>query len=96
MKYSITQLSNISGINKITLRSWEERHGFWLLKELIQIFENILLKQLLCAINTSVLISEGLKISVISKKSVDQISSLIDSKFHSKDKVSRSFCCSNY
>ena len=46
-------------------------------------------EQLLCAINTSVLISEGLKISVISKKSADQISSLIDSKFHSKDKVSR-------
>ena len=30
-----------------------------------------------------------MKISVISKKSADQISSLIDSKFHSKDKVSR-------
>lgn len=89
MKYSITQLSNISGINKITLRSWEERHDFLVAERTDTNIRKYTTEQLLCAINTSVLISEGLKISVISRKSADQISSLIDSKFHSKDKASR-------
>ena len=28
MNYNISQLSNISDTNKITLRSWEERYNF--------------------------------------------------------------------
>lgn len=83
MIYSIKQLSEISGINKITLRSWEERYGFLVAKRSDTNIRKYSTEQLLCAINTGALLSEGLKISVIAKKTSQQINSLIESKFHS-------------
>lgn len=89
MKYSIKELSNISGINKITLRSWEERYGFLVAQRTETKIRQYTSEQLLCAINTSALIKEGLKISVISKKNNQQISKLIDTKFQSKDEINK-------
>ena len=85
MKYSIKELSSISGINKITLRSWEERYNFLVAERSKTNIRKYSAEQLLCAINTSALISNGLKISVISKKSYNQINDLINSKFHSSE-----------
>ena len=85
MNYSIKELSNISGINKITLRSWEDRYGFLVAKRTATKIRQYSADQLLCAINTSALISSGFKISLIAKKTNAEISALVDSKFHSKD-----------
>ena len=85
MNYSIKELSNISGINKITIRSWEDRYGFLVAKRTATKIRQYSTDQLLCAINTSALLSSGLKISLISQKSFSEISSLVDSKFHAKE-----------
>ena len=85
MNYSIKELSDISGINKITLRSWEDRYGFLIAKRTVTNIRQYSTDQLLCAINTSALISSGLKISLIAKKTPNEISALVDSKFHAKD-----------
>ena len=85
MNYSIKELSNISGINKITLRSWEDRYGFLVAKRTATNIRKYSADQLLCAINTSALLSSGFKISLIAKKTPAEITALVDSKFHSKD-----------
>ena len=85
MNYNIKELSNISGINKITLRSWEDRYGFLVAKRTATNIRQYSTDQLLGAINTSALISSGLKISLISQKTFSEISALVDSKFHSKE-----------
>ena len=87
MKYTIKDLSNISGINKITLRSWEDRYNFLVAKRTATNIRIYTTQQLICAINTSALLSCGLKISFVSKKSYSEISALIDSKFHVKGMV---------
>ena len=78
MIYSIKQLSEISGINKITLRSWEDRYGFLVADRSDTNIRRYSTEQLLCAINTSALLNEGLKISVIAKKTSQQINGLIE------------------
>ena len=85
MNYNISQLSKISGTNKITLRSWEERYNFLLAertKTNIRIYSK---DDLICAINTKALLSEKIKISNISKKSHDDIKKLVDDKFKDKN-----------
>lgn len=84
MKYSIKELSSISGINKITLRSWEERYGFLIANRTSTNIRQYSSEQLLCAINTSTLLSCGLKISVIASKTSEEISALVDSMFYDK------------
>tara|TARA_B100001142_G_scaffold141045_2_gene142362 strand:+ start:1401 stop:2051 length:651 start_codon:yes stop_codon:yes gene_type:complete len=85
MNYSIKELSNISGINKITLRSWEDRYGFLVAERTATNIRQYSTDQLLCAINTSALISCGLKISLIAQKTLSEISALVDSKFRAKE-----------
>ena len=84
MNYNISQLSKISDINKITLRSWEERYDF-LIAERTKTNIRIYAKDdLICAINTKALLSEKIKISSISKKSHTDIQRLVDEKFKDK------------
>ena len=85
MNYSIKELSNISGINKITLRSWEDRYGFLVAERTATNIRQYSTDQLLCAINTSALISCGLKISLIAQKTLSEISALVDIKFRAKE-----------
>ena len=89
MNYSIKELSNISGINKITLRSWEDRYGFLVAKRTATKIRKYSSEQLLCAIHTAALISCGLRISKISKMSCSEISSLVDAKFHNKGNINK-------
>ena len=49
MIYSIKQLSEISGINKITLRSWEDRYGFLVADRSDTNIRRYSTEQLLCA-----------------------------------------------
>ena len=83
MNYS-KELSNISDINKITLRSWEERYGFLVANRTSTNIRQYSTEQLLCAINTSTLLSCGLKISVIASKTNTEISALVDKMFYDK------------
>ncbi len=85
MFYNIRELSNISGINKITLRSWEDRYGFLIAKRTATNIRQYSTEQLLCAINTSALISSGVKISLISQKTFSEISTLVNNMFHGKE-----------
>ena len=81
MKYSIEQVSKISGINKITLRSWENRYNFLVPSRTESNIRLYSQEELVCALNTQVLLSEKIKISIISTKSSVEISNLVDSKF---------------
>ena len=81
MKYSIGQVSRISGINKITLRSWENRYNFLIPNRTdtnIRYYSQV---SLVCALNTKVLLSEKIKISIIASKTENEICDLVDSKF---------------
>jgi DNA-binding transcriptional MerR regulator len=69
MNYNISQLSNISDTNKITLRSWEERYNFLVAERTKTNIRLYTKDDLICAINTKALLSEKIKISSISKKS---------------------------
>tara|TARA_B100001175_G_C19427480_1_gene599373 strand:+ start:78 stop:719 length:642 start_codon:yes stop_codon:yes gene_type:complete len=89
MKYSIKELSDISSINKITLRSWEERYNFMIPKRTKTNIRQYSVDQLVCAINTSALISNGLKISYIAKKNNEQIGALVESEFHNKGSINK-------
>ena len=85
MKYNINQLSSISEINKITIRSWEERHDFLVAERTNTNIRQYSTEQLLCAINVKVLLGEGYKISKISKRSYTEINDLVNNIFLDKD-----------
>ena len=81
MKYSIEQASKISGVNKITLRSWENRYNFLVPKRTDTNIRYYSQDSLVCTLNTKVLLSEKIKISVIATKTEREICDLVDSKF---------------
>jgi len=79
MSYSIDQFSKITGINKLLLRTWENRYKFLTperTKTKIRIYSDELLIQ---GLNTKILLENGYKISVISKKNNKEIEKLITS-----------------
>ena len=84
MYYTINQLSLISDINKITFRAWEDRHKFLVAKRTSTKIRQYTQEQLLCAINVKALLTEGMKISKIAKKSISEINDLVDSIFLDK------------
>ena len=51
MKYTIDHLSNIADVNKITIRSWEERHNFIIPKRSKTNIRYYELDDLICIIN---------------------------------------------
>ena len=68
MAYNIDQFSKITGINKLLLRTWENRYSFLTPKRTetkIRIYSDELL---ILALNTKLLLDNGYKISKISKK----------------------------
>jgi DNA-binding transcriptional MerR regulator len=81
MKYSIEQVSKISGVNKITLRSWEKRYNFLVPSRTETNIRYYSQETLVCALNTKVLLSENIKISTIATKSKIEICELVDHKF---------------
>ena len=81
MWYNIDQVSKISGVNKITLRSWESRYNFLVPTRSETRIRCYSEDELVCAVNAQVLLSEKIKISVIATKSFSEITNLVDSKF---------------
>tara|TARA_A200000113_G_scaffold124312_1_gene111917 strand:- start:2228 stop:3109 length:882 start_codon:yes stop_codon:yes gene_type:complete len=77
-KYSIDQFSQITGITKFVLRTWENRYGFLKAQRTdtkIRFYTDDLLVR---ALNSNYLLENGYKISAISKLSHDEISSKVD------------------
>jgi DNA-binding transcriptional MerR regulator len=77
-KYSIDQFSQITGITKFVLRTWENRYGFLRAQRTdtkIRFYTDELLVR---ALNCNYLLENGYKISVISKLSHREISDKVD------------------
>ena len=84
MNYTIDHLSNIADVNKITIRSWEERHDFILPKRSKTNIRYYELDDLICIINVKALLTEKIKISNIASLSYQEILEAVDDKFHEK------------
>jgi len=72
-KYSIEQFSQITGLTKFVLRTWENRYGYLKAERTetkIRFYTDELLVR---ALNTNYLLDNGVKISVISKMSDSEI-----------------------
>ncbi|MGC6471225.1 MAG: MerR family transcriptional regulator [Flavobacteriales bacterium] len=88
-KYSIDQFSQITGITKFVLRTWENRYGFLKAERTdtkIRYYTDDLLVR---ALNCNYLLENGLKISVVSKLSDDEIRQKVDSIKNSSDNKSK-------
>ena len=84
MKYTIDHLSNIADVNKITIRSWEERHDFIIPKRSKTNIRHYELDDLICIVNVKALLTEKVKISNIACLSYQEILEAVDDKFHEK------------
>ena len=85
MSYNIDQFSKITGINKLLLRTWENRYEFLKAprsKTKIRIYSDDLLIQ---ALNTKLLINNGYKISYISNQNQEKIQQLVHNVKQSAD-----------
>ena len=88
-KYSIEQFSQITGITKFVLRTWENRYGFLKAEPTdtkIRFYTDELLVR---ALNSNYLLENGYKISTISKLSDDEITAKVDSIKNSHDDASK-------
>mgnify|MGYP001270572791 CR=1 FL=1 len=97
MSYSIDQFSKITGINKLLLRTWENRYDFLKAKRTkskIRFYSDDLLVK---ALNAKLLIDNGHKISSISKKSDFEIEDLLSQLIKQENQNSfNEFCINNF
>ncbi len=97
MSYSIDQFSKITGINKLLLRTWENRYNF--LKPArtdskIRFYSDELLIK---ALNAKLLIDNGHKISLVSKKTDIEIEDLLNQLIKQENEDSFcDFCVNNF
>ena len=90
MSYNIEQFSQITGITKLVLRTWENRYDYLKAprtKTKIRVYTDKLLVQ---ALNTKLLLQSGHKISEISRKKEKEINILVSEikNLSNKDSVS--------
>lgn len=88
-KYSIEQFSQITGITKFVLRTWENRYGFLKAERTntkIRFYTDELLVR---ALNSNYLLENGYKISAISKLTDDEIKTKVDNIKNSNDDASK-------
>ena len=97
MSYSIDQFSKITGINKLLLRTWENRYDFLKAQRTeskIRLYSDELLIK---ALNAKLLVDNGYKISLISKKSDQEIEQLLLDLIQQENKNSfNDFCVNNF
>lgn len=77
-KYSIDQFSQITGISKFVLRTWENRYGYLKAERTdtkIRFYTDELLVR---ALNTNYILENGVKISAVSKMSDDDIANKVE------------------
>ena len=76
--YTIDQFSKITGLNKILLRTWENRYGFIVPRRTetnLRLYDdNMIVKKL----DTKILIDNNFKISHIAKMTINQIMSMVN------------------
>jgi len=88
-KYSIEQFSQITGITKFVLRTWENRYGFLKAERTntkIRYYTDDLLVR---ALNSNYLLENGYKISAISKLTDNEIKLKVDNIKNSNDDISK-------
>ena len=97
MSYSIDQFSKITGINKLLLRTWENRYNFLKparTKSKIRFYSDELLIK---ALNAKLLIDHGYKISLVSKKTDIEIEDLLNELIKQENEDSFcNYCVNNF
>ena len=88
-KYSIDDFSKITGLNKILIRTWENRYSFvkpHRTSTNIRYYDD---KMIVKALRYSTLVNVGFKISTLNKLSTEQIEDLIDSQLENKNQTNK-------
>ena len=88
-KYSIDDFSKITGLNKILIRTWENRYNFVKPKRTstnIRYYDD---KMIVKALRYSTLVNAGFKISVLNKLSTEQIADLINNQLENKNQTNK-------
>ena len=88
-KYSIDDFSNITGINKILIRTWENRYSFvkpHRTSTNIRYYDD---RMIVKALRYSVLVDAGFKISVLTKLPAEQIDNLINNALKNNDQTNK-------
>ena len=88
-KYSIDEFSKITGLNKILIRTWENRYNFVKPKRTstnIRYYDD---KMIVKALRYSTLVNAGFKISVLNKLSTEQIDDLINNQLENKNQTNK-------
>ena len=88
-KYSIDDFSKITGLNKILIRTWENRYNFvkpYRTSTNIRYYDD---KMIVKALRYSTLVNAGFKISVLNKLSAEQIDDLIYNQLKNTDQTNK-------
>ena len=88
-KYSIDDFSKITGLNKILIRTWENRYSFvkpHRTSTNIRYYDD---RMIVKALRYSVLVDAGFKISALTKLVPKEIDSLINNALNNKDKTNK-------
>jgi len=88
-KYSIDEFSKITGLNKILIRTWENRYSFvkpHRTSTNIRYYDDSMIVK---ALRYSALVDAGFKISVLTKLPAEQIDSLINNTLTNNEKTNK-------
>ena len=88
-KYSIDDFSKITGLNKILIRTWENRYNFvkpHRTSTNIRYYDD---KMIVKALRYSTLVNVGFKISTLNRLSSEQIDDLIDTQLENKNQTNK-------
>ena len=97
MSYNIDQFSKITGINKLLLRTWENRYNFLVAERTESKIRSYSDELLIKALNTKLLVDNGHKISSISKKNDNEIETLLSELISYKKKDTfNEYCVNNF
>lgn len=77
-KYSIEQFSQITGISKFVLRTWENRYGYLKAERTETKIRYYTDELLVRALNTNYVLENGVKISVVSKMSDSDLAAKVE------------------
>jgi len=88
-KYSIDDFSKITGLNKLLIRTWENRYSFvkpHRTSTNIRYYDD---KMIVKALRYSLLVDAGFKISVLTKLPAEQIDNLINNALKNNDQTNK-------
>jgi DNA-binding transcriptional MerR regulator len=88
-KYSIDDFSKITGLNKILIRTWENRYNFVKPHRTSTNIRYYNDRMIVKALRYSVLVDAGFKISVLTKLPAEQIDNLINNALKNNDQTNK-------